>query len=215
MRQPAYFTRHIDHLAVAYVNRELNARQRRYVQQHLRHCAACRERIAADSQLAYDLSALLGQLGAPERGQLSRLYRPIGTALQQDLQQEQALPYQVHRRNAKSRAVNHGLPWGMYPLYSLMITGLMVVGLIIGAAGWPEPARAVALPMVPADVKATSTPMHTEPPNPVVGTSVSTPGVEATAVAQLTFETVGPEAALSMYPAPRHFTTPSDQPDGK
>jgi anti-sigma factor RsiW len=72
---------HVKHLLVAYVHGELLPEECVRVARHLAVCGGCRRALAAEEQLAAELSARLPALATPRPGQLARLWPGIAARL--------------------------------------------------------------------------------------------------------------------------------------
>lgn len=70
-------SKHVDHLLIAYVHRQLPRAQRNLVASHLKRCPECRAMYAREQELARDMTSFLPQIGQARRGQLARLWPAI------------------------------------------------------------------------------------------------------------------------------------------
>lgn len=156
----------------AYAARQLTPAQRKRVQRHLQACDACRAALERESQLVGDLSVFMPQLGQPERAQLAALWPTI----RQRIAQRSSSSWQ-----------------SAFPTYSMAVTVVLVICVLVGSALFDGPRRAVASPMAPSDVKATHTPIFTGEPTQVA----------ARPVASLTAEVVGLDLPPPASPVPR------------
>lgn len=132
--------RHIRHLLPGYVHHQLNQRDRDRVVRHLDTCIDCRVALAREQLTARDLKQGMPRIGRPEAGQLRRLWPRVW---------------------ADFRKMPPVVQW----LPSLSVIVMMVLVFTIGLSslfGGSVPAIAAPNPLVPADIKATSTPVRTE-----------------------------------------------------
>ncbi len=134
--------RHVTHLLTAYVHQQLSQRQRDRVHRHLDNCPSCRAVLVREQFIARDLKQYMPTVGRPEKGQLRRLWPRIRAEL---LSAPPALK--------------------MLPSFSVLAMMILVFSMGVSALfGGPGHAIAAPDPLVPADVKATNTPVRTEDP---------------------------------------------------
>lgn len=164
--------RHVTHLITAYASRQLDDRQRRLVLAHVRGCEGCRAALEQEITLVGDLRAMMSGIGTPTTGQLNRVYPAIVANLRRP-------PLRARRLLA-------------FPLYSMTLTVVLVVAVFFGSSLLNGPLPAMASPMAPADVKATSTPIFTGEPTQVA----------LQAEASLTAEPRGVEWQIPISPVP-------------
>jgi anti-sigma factor RsiW len=135
--------RHVTHLLTAYVHQQLSPRQRDRVHRHIDGCPSCRAALTREQFIARDLKQYMPMVGRPERGQLRRLWPRIRTELL-------------------------SVPPAMKLLPSFSVLAMMMLVFTMGiSALFGGPAHAIAAPNqhVPADIKATNTPVRTEEPS--------------------------------------------------
>src|SRR5579862_394572 len=137
---------HVYYLLAAYVNRQLPRRERSRVLLHTQMCSECRAALEREEQLAYDLRTLLPTVGKPEPGQLRRLWPTIWS-----LYRGTPTDYRPFDQGLKSVG---------------MALVLFAVCVIVTSAvfGGTVHADAAPLPPVPAEMRATDTPVHTDSP---------------------------------------------------
>lgn len=134
--------RHIDHLLTAYVHGQLSKRQRDRVHRHLDGCMACRAALSREQFIKRDLQAGFALIGRPEPGQIRRLWPRIRAELR-------AAPPIVR----------------LAPSFSALAIMVLVCAIGISSLfGTSSHASAAPEPFVPADIRATDTPVHTESP---------------------------------------------------
>jgi len=131
-------SKHVDHLLIAYVHRQLPRAQRTEIAAHLRRCPECRAVFEREQQLARDLATFMPQMGQPRRGQLARLWPTIWR--------------------------DFSKPPARWPIWlsSYGLAVLMLILCIFGVSalfGSTDPANAASLGIGPAAVSATSTPV--------------------------------------------------------
>jgi anti-sigma factor RsiW len=132
--------RHVTHLLVAYVHQQLPERQRARVHRHLDNCPSCRAALAREQFIARDMKQYMPLVGRPERGQLRRLWPRI-----------------------RKELLNAPPAIKMLPSFSVLAMMILMFTMGVSALfGGPGHAIAAPNPLVPADVKATNTPFHTE-----------------------------------------------------
>jgi hypothetical protein len=134
---------HIQHLIVAYVHGQLGPRDRIRVLQHTYTCETCRAILDREIRVVSDLRAELPGIGLPRAGQMKRLWPQVWTHYQGAANLEQPL----------LQAVGTAL--------AMLMLCLFVSTALFGGAAQ---ANAAPLPPIPADVKATDTPVFTDTP---------------------------------------------------
>jgi len=140
---------HVTHLLPAYVNCELDRIKRDQVLRHVRVCAACQKALNEEESLTRDLKTWLPRMGRPTSGQIARLRTRV-------LSEAFALgrsAYSGHRFLSSIGVV----------LAALLVTAFVVSAMF----GSPTNVSAAPNQFVPADIQATSTPVHTDSPSTV------------------------------------------------
>lgn len=133
---------HVTHLLTAYVHDQLSKRQRDRVHKHLDSCLVCRAALSREQFIKQDLKQGMPALGRPEPGQLRRLWPRIRAELR-------AAPPVVR----------------LLPSFSALAMMILVAAIGVSSLfGGTSHASAAPEPLVPADIKATNTPVHTESP---------------------------------------------------
>ena len=144
---------HVRPLLSAYVNGQLDRRQRQRVAWHLKYCADCRKALIRERELARDLLVYMPQIGQSTPGQLRRLWPKI-------------------------RAEALGVPARGYAYAQQTAKNWSSVGVIAGALiiatfafsslfGMPTYASAAPNQSVPSDIQATNTPVRTDAPGTI------------------------------------------------
>ena len=133
--------RHVNHLLTAYVHGQLTRKERDRVAVHVRLCSDCRDALRREEELAGDLNRYLPRIGQPKRGQLARLWPSIW----REFRTPPGLRY--------------------WPSYGLVLA-LMVLSAFVLSSLFTGQTHAIAAPFqaVPADVRATVTPVRTGEP---------------------------------------------------
>lgn len=138
--------KHVTHLLGAYTNGQLRPADRQRVAVHVRVCPECRAALADHQQLARNLGRFVPQIGQPQRGQLARLWPAIWREF----------------RTPPGRLIR----W--LPSYGLVLALMMLFAFAFSAL-FTGPSHAIAAPVqvqqaVPAEVRATMTPVRTDEP---------------------------------------------------
>ncbi len=156
MRDP--IRNHVTHLLPAYVHRQLNRQRREQVARHVSACAECHAALRREESLARDLAALMPALGQPEPGQLRRLWPSILAEVR----------------------IDKPTPFRLAPSVGVILTMLLICAFSLSAffSGTTH-ASAAPNPLVPSDIRATNTPVHTDEP----GTEIILPAASQTASA--------------------------------
>lgn len=138
---------HVHHLLTAYVHYQLPRAKRERVWRHVQNCPECRAALAREETLVRDLKTRLPLIGRPPRGLLARLWPRIWAEI----------------RRPSSR---YGLRIPSFGVAALLI----LWGALLVSALFNSPAQASAAPSqpVPAEIKATVTPIYTEEPDVMV-----------------------------------------------
>ncbi len=134
--------RHVARLLPAYVHGQLTKRQRDRVLRHIEDCPACSAALTREQWIARELKATMPAIGRPEPGQLRRLWPRV---------RSQLVSVPPAARMLSSMGV----------LAMLALVFALSVSSLFGA---PTHAIAAPNPLVPADIKATTTPVRTEDP---------------------------------------------------
>ena len=133
--------KHVNHLLTAYVHGQLSRREQDRVTVHVRLCADCRDALRREEQLARDVTRHMPRVGQPRRGQLARLW----PAIWREFRTPPGLRY--------------------WPSYGLVLA-LMVLCAFVLSSLFTGQTHAIAAPFqaVPAEVRATVTPVRTDEP---------------------------------------------------
>jgi hypothetical protein len=135
---------HVDHLLVAYVNRQLRRKDREQVWLHVTMCAECRATLDREEQLARDIATTMPRIGQPRRGQLARLWPRIWA----EFRTPPGKPF--------SRLLpSYGLVFGVFMFVAFGISSLF---------GGPVHAIAAPHQAVPTEMNPTNTPAYTDEP---------------------------------------------------
>jgi hypothetical protein len=134
---------HVDHLLTAYVHKQLSRTARERVAVHVRLCEQCRAALYREEQLARDITLSMPLVGQPQRNQLARLWPKIWAEF----------------------LTSPGRKFGWLPSYGLVLV-LMVLCAFAVSSLFGGPTHAIAAPFqaVPAEVRATNTPVRTDEP---------------------------------------------------
>ncbi|HVO42401.1 MAG TPA: zf-HC2 domain-containing protein [Aggregatilineales bacterium] len=136
---------HVHHLIVAFAHGQLSRREQRRVLQHTQFCAECRVALDREIQFVADLRAELPAIGRPTARQMTRMWSALWT---------------------EYRGTNHR-PSLDQPLQSIgMALALFLLCVFVSSAFFGGASQVIAapLPPIPADVRATDTPVHTDTP---------------------------------------------------
>jgi anti-sigma factor RsiW len=138
---------HVRHLLTAYVHHQLPRTRRERVWRHVQTCPECRAALAREESLARDLKAKIPLIGRPPRGLLARLWPRIWAEM---------------RRPSVRCGVR-------IPSFGVAAVAILWGALVVSAL-FNTPAQASAAPSqpVPAEIKATVTPIYTEEPTVIV-----------------------------------------------
>ncbi len=156
---------HVTHLLPAYAHRQLSGQRREKVARHLKDCAACRAALIREEALARELAVTLPLIGQPAPGQLRRLWPSIRAQISTTTGVEAR-----HKRLLPSAGVL---------LAMLLICAFSVSSLFSGTTH----VSAAPNPFVPADIRATNTPVHTDTPDNSGGSAADAPLPSQTASA--------------------------------
>ncbi len=164
---------HVTHLLSAYVHHQLGERRSVQVRRHLRVCPACRLALSREEALANDLRRTLPAFGAPEPGQLRRLWPSVRVEL------------------ASASPILR-----IAPSVSVVFMMLLICAFSISAIlGGTSQAIAAPDPQVPADIRATNTPFHTDEPRQEAGEATLTASQTASAYTIIPKPSPAPPAA--------------------
>jgi anti-sigma factor RsiW len=135
--------KHVRHLLTAYVQHQLSPALAARVASHVRECPECHTALDREMLLTRDLARYVPQIGRPRHGQLARLWPAIWHE------------FRTPTSNAKR--------W--LPSYGLLMAFLLACAFFTSSlfAG-PSHVIAAPVPLVPADVRPTVTPIHTDEP---------------------------------------------------
>lgn len=131
-------SKHVHHLLTAYVHRQLSSDQRNQVASHVQRCTECRAALDREQMLVRDIAVYMPQIGRNRRGQLARLWPAIWLEFGRP-------PFRW-----ATRLSSYGLAV-MVLVLSIFVASVLFTG--------SAQADAAALRIVPADVKATFTPV--------------------------------------------------------
>src|SRR5512143_3991966 len=135
--------KHVQHLLTAYVHQQLSPALAAQVASHVRQCSECRAALDQESRLAHELARYVQQIGRPRPGQLSRLWPSIWRE------------FRTPKSRVKSWLPSYGLVMA-FMLACVFFTSSLFTG--------PSHVIAAPVPLVPADVRPTVTPVHTGEP---------------------------------------------------
>src|SRR5579859_2029244 len=156
--------KHVHHLLVAYVHRQLPAPERNRVFFHIQRCEECRAALDMEQQLTRELASNMALIGRPLKGQIARLWPDIWSDL-----------------NSSLGSTGTRRQW--LPSYSLVF--LAVVFCVFLASGlFGGQAIAAPLPGSPAFVLITETPNAMNRPataTDIAATSAATKPADETA----------------------------------
>ena len=135
--------KHVRHLLVAYVHHQLSPALEQQVDSHIRACSECRTALARENQLTHELARTVPLIGRPRPGQLSRLWPAIWRE------------FRTPKTNAKR--------W--LPSYGLLMAFMLACAFFTSSL-FAGQSHVIAAPvqLVPADVRPTVTPIHTDEP---------------------------------------------------
>lgn len=137
--------KHVRHLLAGYVHGTLSPRQRRQVALHLADCPACRAALTAHEGVVQELRYGLPTIGQPTRPQLARMWAAIRERL--------ALPGPARLPVAGLQVLGAAL--------GVVITAAFSLSVLFGGAAY---VAAAPPPPVPAEIRATATPIVTRAP---------------------------------------------------
>ncbi len=134
-------SRHVQHLLVAYIHRQLPPYKRNRVTLHLQKCEECQAALDVERRLSGELATTMALIGRPKRGQIARLWPRVWREFSGSL--------------GNGNRPQKWLP--SLPSYSLLfLAAVLCVFTISGLFGGQ--AIAAALPLSPALVQITETP---------------------------------------------------------
>ncbi len=137
--------KHVRHLLTSYVHHQLSPALAERVAVHLRQCSECRTALDQEMQLSRELARYVPQIGRPRPGQLARLWPAI---------------WHEFRTPPSNVNVKHWLPsYGLLMAF-MLACAFFTSSLFTG----PSHVIAAPVPLVPADVRPTVTPIHTDEP---------------------------------------------------
>jgi hypothetical protein len=131
-------SKHVHHLLTAYAHRQLSRAQRNQVASHVQRCSECRAALDREQELVRDIAVYMPQIGRARRGQLARLWPAIW------------LEFNTPSFRWATRLSSYGLAVVVLVLFIFVASVLFT---------YPAQADAASLRIVPADVKATFTPV--------------------------------------------------------
>ncbi len=139
---------HVRHLLTAYVHHQLSPALAARVASHVGECPECRTALDREMQLARELARYVPQIGRPRPGQLARLWPAIWLEFR------------------TPTSVNAAKRW--LPSYGLLMAFMLACAFFTSSlfAGQAH-VIAAPVPLVPADVRPTVTPIHTDEPTTV------------------------------------------------
>lgn len=135
---------HVRHLLNAYVHRQLSRRQRLEVVRHVQTCNACRAALTREETVIGDLKSYMPLLGQPTFGQLAHLWPAIWAEVQKPRNGAFFFP---------TRIPSLGIG-----LVAMLVCALFASALLTGS----HFVTAAPLQAIPAEVRATATPISTE-----------------------------------------------------
>ncbi len=151
----------VRHLLNAYVNGQLKPAQRLRVLHHLARCDACHTALQRELAVVRQLQSQLPALGRPNTAQLARVWQGV----------------KAHTRQAPPRRID------LRPASALLTLTLTLVCAAFIFRGGTVAAVAAPFQPIPAEVRATATPLFTETPEPD-SASIASPTASLTAVAE-------------------------------
>ncbi len=135
--------KHVRHLLTAYVHHQLPPALAERVASHVWQCLECRMALEREAQLAHELARYVPQIGRPRPGQLARLWPAIW-----------------HEFRAPTPRANRWVS-----SYGLLMAFMLACAFFVSSLfGGPSHVIAAPVPLVPADVRPTVTPIHTDEP---------------------------------------------------
>jgi anti-sigma factor RsiW len=137
--------KHVRHLLAGYVHGTLSPRQRRQVARHLADCPACRAALISHEGIMRDLRDGLPAFGQPTRPQLAQMWAVIRGRLAQP---------------GPTRLPMAGLQV-LGAAFGVLITAAFSLSVLFGGTAY---VAAAPPPPVPAEIRATATPIMTRAP---------------------------------------------------
>jgi anti-sigma factor RsiW len=151
----------VRHLLNAYVNGQLKAAQRLRVLHHIARCDACHAALQRESAVTRQLQRQLPALGRPSTAQLARIWQGV----------------KAHTRQVPPRRTD------LRPASALITLTLVLACSAFIFRGGAVAAVAAPFQPIPAEVRATATPLFTETPERD-SASLASPTASLTAVAE-------------------------------